>query len=95
MRKRSRITRDKLIQDLGKISAAVLLNDQRRDQKTDIDQGHSIGQMLERIPNGDSVILFFKSDGKFPRDRFGGFLSDQFQGGSEGMAGAHRAAQHV
>ncbi len=85
----------KLVQNLGQISAAVLLHNQRRNQKANIERWDSIGQMFQRVPQWNSVILLFKRDGEFSRDRLRGLLSHQLHGGGECMAGAHRAAQHV
>ena len=59
----------KVLEQFREISARVLLNQQCCNEEPDIDQWNALCQILQRVPQRQSEILFLECCPEFPRDR--------------------------
>ncbi len=87
--------RGDLVEHLGQVSPALLLNQDRRDQDPDVLDGHARGQVEHRRPQLQAEILLFEALPELLGDGPGHLLSHRPNGGGETVAGPQGAHDQI
>src|SRR5271165_6881443 len=84
-----------VVQDFGKIAAGFALQHDGSDEEFYIDERDALGEIHEGVADGHAELLLFIEFAEFAGERFGDFVGNHFQSGSEGVSGADGAGQSV
>src|SRR5580692_6588819 len=83
------------IQHLGKISAALLLNHDRRGDNSEFLNGDSCDHVFHSGFHFETIILFFEASPEFNSDRVGALAAYQAHRGNQTVPRPNRADHQV
>src|ERR1700722_6897169 len=84
-----------IVKNLSQVAAGLTLQHHRGDEEFYVDQGHTLGEIDERVAHRHTELLFFVELAKLSGDGFAHFVGDHFERGRESVSGPNRARQGV
>ncbi len=85
-----------VVEDLGEVAAGLALEHDGSDEEFDVNQGHALGQIDERVAHWHAELLLFVKLAEFCRHTGSATsLADHFEGSGERVSGANGASQRV